>query len=692
MAEKNRFFTLLFKIHTATSITVKIIVLTVAVGIVTWAVLDLIQTNKIRSLFQNQMLERLGHQAHRSRLNFDRHVKAHHQSAKLFIKQYYFRQYIKERKWVMGEPINIKTHRRPPPWLPRSSVLRTFAQPRYAILLDAQERAREVYQSRRDSLPPSLLQLSALVRAKSIGQSFITNIENIPHIIASQRYHDSQGQLQATLMLISPIDEWFLISSSGSLTPGSLVALLTQDEDPNILVSSDQTAVAAGTPFSSLQDNYYTIGEEFFDYGSAEHVIKLVSFISVSAVDLLTNSVMSSERRQRSLAAAVFILTFAFIMFTVVYRIQRLTKRISHFSQSELGAHMGGVEFQEGGDQLYTLEKRFHRLTEEVINARDIIKKEAEEHTRLIVNNAFDAILTTDVNGLIITWNPQAEEIFGWTGKDITGKKMSETIIPPQFRRKYENECKTFLTSGESSIFNRQIEAMACHRDGHEFPVELSISPAQSGDNYIFIVTIRDITQRKTVEEKHNKLLAEITKAKIEWEATFDAVSEFIILVDKEFHIKRCNTSFARYCGEPHHALINKEWYQLIIPGDPKSIQHCYELMSSADAVDKLEIMTKDSDWFYISQRPLIDKDGKFLHTVVVATNITHLKNAQKRLKQSEEELKERIEDLENFYDMAVSRELRMKDLKKKILLLEEEISQNKAQDLAFSKNTTSAV
>jgi hypothetical protein len=114
--------------------------------------------------------------------------------------------------------------------------------------------------------------------------------------------------------------------------------------------------------------------------------------------------------------------------------------------------------------------------------------------------------------------------------------------------------------------------------------------------------------------------------------------------------------------------------------------------MSSADAVDKLEIMTKDSDWFYISQRPLIDKDGKFLHTVVVATNITHLKNAQKRLKQSEEELKEQIEDLENFYDMAVSRELRMKDLKKKILLLEEEISQNKAQDLAFSKNTTSAV
>jgi PAS domain S-box-containing protein len=208
----------------------------------------------------------------------------------------------------------------------------------------------------------------------------------------------------------------------------------------------------------------------------------------------------------------------------------------------------------------------------------------------------------------------------------------------------------------------------------------------------MFIVTIRDITERKTVEEKHNKLIKEITKAKIEWEETFDAVSEFIILVYKEFHIKRCNSSFAKYCGEPPHALIEKKCYHRIIPGDQNSRQNCKELMSSEEAIDKVEIMTKDGDWFYISQRPLKDKDGKFLYTVVVATNITHLKNTQRQLKQSEEELKERIEDLENFYDMAVSRELRMKDLKKKILSLEEQISQYKAQDLAFSNNNTDRI
>jgi PAS domain S-box-containing protein len=398
---------------------------------------------------------------------------------------------------------------------------------------------------------------------------------------------------------------------------------------------------------------------------------------------------MSSERQQRSIAASVFILTFAFIMLILAYRIQRLTKRISHFSQNELGANTGKLEFQEGGDQLCTLEERFHRLTEEVIDAREIIKREAHEHTRLIVNNAFDAIVTTDVNCLIITWNPQAETIFGWTSEEIINKKMTDTIISLDFRNKYENEWKTFLMKGEASIFNEQIEVMACHHDGHEFPVELSISPVQSGDNYIFIVTIRDITERKTVEGKHNKLLKEITKAKIEWEETFDAVSEFIILVDKEFNITRCNSSFARYCGEPPHALIDKKCYYQIIPGDPNSLQKCKELMSSKEAIDEVEIMTKNGEWFYISQRPLKDKEGELLYTVVVATNITHLKNAQRQLKQSEVELKEQIEDLENFYDMAVSRELKMKDLKKKILSLEDEISQYKEKDLAFSQNNT---
>jgi hypothetical protein len=54
-----------------------------------------------------------------------------------------------------------------------------------------------------------------------------------------------------------------------------------------------------------------------------------------------------------------------------------------------------------------------------------------------------------------------------------------------------------FLETGPGAILNRRIEMTGCHRDGHEFPVEITISPARLGDAYIFSAFIRDITARK---------------------------------------------------------------------------------------------------------------------------------------------------------------------------------------------------
>ncbi|MBI5099189.1 MAG: hypothetical protein HZB30_08100 [Nitrospirae bacterium] len=69
------------------------------------------------------------------------------------------------------------------------------------------------------------------------------------------------------------------------------------------------------------------------------------------------------------------------------------------------------------------------------------------------------------------------------------------------------------------------------------------------------------------------------------------------------------------------------------------------------------------------------------MHTVIIATDITNLKNTQQQLKQSEQNLKKQLEDLEKFYDMAVGRELKMKELKKEIKKLNTELSQYKENE-----------
>jgi PAS domain S-box-containing protein len=201
---------------------------------------------------------------------------------------------------------------------------------------------------------------------------------------------------------------------------------------------------------------------------------------------------------------------------------------------------------------------------------------------------------------------------------------------------------------------------------------------------------VRDISERREIEYEHNRLLASVTKAKIEWEETFDTVSEFIILIDKDFNIKRCNKSFAGHIGVSPDKLINRKCYDYFAPSDSQSQEHCKQLVSREEPMTHVEVKTTDNHWFYLSHRPICDKNGSYLHTVVIATNITDLKMAQEKLSKSEEDLKKKVNDLEKFYKMAVGRELRMKKLKKDIKKLEDRYQKNKdAKPVSAQEFTT---
>src|SRR5690606_22201000 len=59
--------------------------------------------------------------------------------------------------------------------------------------------------------------------------------------------------------------------------------------------------------------------------------------------------------------------------------------------------------------------------------------RESEAQTRLIIQNALDAIILMDADELITDWNPQAEKIFGWDRQEVLGSSLAETIIPPRY-------------------------------------------------------------------------------------------------------------------------------------------------------------------------------------------------------------------------------------------------------------------
>jgi PAS domain S-box-containing protein len=119
---------------------------------------------------------------------------------------------------------------------------------------------------------------------------------------------------------------------------------------------------------------------------------------------------------------------------------------------------------------------------------------ESEERLRAIFESTLDAIVTIDAAGAITGWNVQAEAMFGWARSEVTGRILAEVVIPPAQREAHREGLARFLATGEGPILRRRIEVAALHRDGREFPVELTISPVRLGSTWEFSAFIRDLT------------------------------------------------------------------------------------------------------------------------------------------------------------------------------------------------------
>ncbi|MDZ4856995.1 MAG: PAS domain S-box protein [Nitrospirota bacterium] len=141
----------------------------------------------------------------------------------------------------------------------------------------------------------------------------------------------------------------------------------------------------------------------------------------------------------------------------------------------------------------------------------------SEAHTRRIVELALDGFIGMDAAGVITDWNIQAEQIFGWSRQEAIGRLLSATIIPPQYREAHEQGLRRFLAIGKGPMLNTRVEIIGCHRDGHEIPIELAISPSLGqGGAYTFSAFVRDISARKETEQQglmHQEELQRLNEA-----------------------------------------------------------------------------------------------------------------------------------------------------------------------------------
>ena len=96
--------------------------------------------------------------------------------------------------------------------------------------------------------------------------------------------------------------------------------------------------------------------------------------------------------------------------------------------------------------------------------------------TRSIMDTAHEAFVSMDAAGRILDWNRAAERTFGYGRDEVLGRELAEVIVPERFRQSHRDGLQRYLNTGERRILDERVEQSAIHRDGYEFPIEITIA------------------------------------------------------------------------------------------------------------------------------------------------------------------------------------------------------------------------
>lgn len=153
--------------------------------------------------------------------------------------------------------------------------------------------------------------------------------------------------------------------------------------------------------------------------------------------------------------------------------------------------------------------------------------KENEETFRQLIANAPDAVIVINEDRTIVLWNPKAEELFGWTSAEVTGKNVEDTIVPPVHKNLHRQGMKRLHDTGISHVLNKTIEITARKKSGEEFYIALSTARSLWAGKQVFISFIRDISKEKNAELELEEQRNQLARKNIELERSNQELMAF---------------------------------------------------------------------------------------------------------------------------------------------------------------------
>jgi len=263
--------------------------------------------------------------------------------------------------------------------------------------------------------------------------------------------------------------------------------------------------------------------------------------------------------------------------------------------------------------------------------AQDITERKrlesAAKHYEAIIQSSEDAIVSKSLDGIVTSWNPGAEAMFGYIADEMIGKSMH--ILLPKDREDEEDAILERLKQGEKIA---PFETVRLGKDGTEVHVSVTISPIRGSSGEIIGASkiARDITERKRQETA-------LQESEERFRSTFDAAAIGMALVNLEGRFIRVNAALCHIVGYTEEELTQKTFQDITHPDDLETdLALIYELLAGARQSYQMEkrYVKKDGRviWILLSGSAVRDSAGKVLYFVGQIQDINERKVLLDRL------------------------------------------------------------